>query len=75
MATTTITTTAAEDARIATAVGKYLGLVDGNGDPRNATLAEVKTLLMSHLKSIVRSVEYGEAEEAARAGVTDIAPT
>jgi len=47
MATLTITTTAAQDARIADAFGKHLHL------GRNATGAEVKAEVINYVRSIV----------------------
>lgn len=69
MATVTITTTSAEDARIVKAFGRYLGL------GRNATAAEVKTALATFLKSVVRDGERQDAIETEQAGFTDVAPT
>lgn len=75
MATITINTTPEEDARIVAAFGKWQGLVDQDGNPRNATGAEVKAQVISFIKNIVRSVEGEEAAEAARSGVGTVDPT
>lgn len=61
MATLTINTTGAEDARIAAAFGVALGL------GRNATLAEVKAATIKFLSGTVRRVE----RDAAIAAVAD----
>lgn len=62
MATTTINTTAAEDAIIVQNVGLILGLKDGSGNPRNATAAEVKKFLIDYLK--LRIYEQRQATDA-----------
>ncbi len=58
MATVTITTTAAQDARLAPAYGAKLGL------GRNATVAEVKAYLISVLQADVRNYEYVQAQQS-----------
>ena len=68
MATTTINTTGAEDARLVVAFGKYLGL------GRNATQGEIVAYLRSHLTQIVRDQDDAAAW-AARVPATPIAPT
>jgi len=68
-AVTTITTTAPEDARIATAFGKYLGL------GRDATQAEVKAAIIVWVKGVVFNAEAETAKASATAGVTQINPT
>ncbi len=70
MATTTITTTAAQDARIAPAVGARLGL----DVPRNATQAEVKAHLVAYLTGIVRDYE-AQQSIAAIVPAAPITPT
>lgn len=69
MATTTITTTAAHDARIVAALGKNLGL------GRNATQAEVKAWLIDQLTNMVLAQEKADGRATADAGVTPISPT
>lgn len=69
MATTTINTTAAEDARIVVAVGHILNL------GRNATAAEVKSFLIAELRNAVLSDEREVASRSAVSGVAPIAPT
>lgn len=75
MATLTITTTASQDSRIASAFGRYMNLKDANNQPRNATGAEVKQAVIDWLKMTVRETEQAVAREAANASVTDITPT
>jgi hypothetical protein len=64
MGSFTITTTAAQDARLVVAYGTYLGTVDGNGDPRNATGAEIKANIIASIKGIVLSQEKKALIEA-----------
>ncbi len=65
MATTTITTTAAHDARVAPAIGALLGLtVPGTNNLRNVTAAEVKAHLVAYLTNIVREYEARQAAAA-----------
>ncbi len=65
MATLTITTTGAQDTRIVKAFGTYLGLKDGNGAPRNATAAEMKTEVINFIRLTVEAEERKEAQAAA----------
>ena len=73
MATTTITTTAGEDARIVVAFGHYLQL------PGSATQPQVKAAIIDFVRTVVlndeRKVAADAAVVAAYAGVTLIAPT
>ncbi len=69
MGTLTITTTGAQDARIAPAFGKRLGLAG------NASAAEVKQQVIMFLVNVVQQYEQEEAAKAAVAGVTPIGPT
>lgn len=69
MATPTITTTGAQDARIAAAFGKRLRL------GRNANAAEVKQQVIQFVVNVVQQYEQEEAAAAAVAGVTPIDPT
>lgn len=69
MATTTINTTGAEDARLVVAFGKYLNL------GRSATQGEIVADLRRYMTQVVRESEAGTAIAAAVAGVTNIAPT
>ena len=71
MATLTINTTSSQDARIVDAFGKYLSLVDGSGDPRNATGSEVKAALINFLKGVVFDQERKTAHEAVTIGPLD----
>lgn len=75
MATLTINTTAAQDARIAEAFGACLGLMDANGQPRNATAAEVKAYYVNHMRDFVHSYETEKRANAAIAGTERITPT
>jgi hypothetical protein len=68
MATVTITTTGAEDARIATAFGAALGFA------RNATAAEVKAAIIAYIKQTVIDQE-SQAQARAAAQAAPIAPT
>lgn len=70
MATLTINTTGAQDARIAPALGYRLGL------GRDATLAEAKQYLISVLTNVVQDYEHRQARIAAEAGAPPpITPT
>lgn len=69
MATLTINTTGAHDARIIAAFGKRLSL------GRDATGAEVKQQVIQFLINAVQEQEQNTAVQAAAAGVTTIAPT
>lgn len=64
MATLTINTTSAEDARIAAAFGAMLGL------ERNATAVEVKAAVAGWIKSVVQ-----QQERIAASVPAPIAPT
>lgn len=68
MPSMTITTSAADAQRLATAIGAKLGL------GRDATGAEIKAETVAYLVSIVRSQEAQAASAAAAASQT-IAPT
>ena len=70
----TITTTSAQDARLVAAFGTHLELTDGNGDPRNATGAEVKQAVIQFIKKTVKDEEITAAEGVAAAAVTEIDP-
>lgn len=64
MATISITISAAHVNRARTAYGKYLNLTDGNGNPRDATAAEVKQDLINRVKQITFDQEDRAANEA-----------
>jgi len=66
MATLTITTTGAQDARIVAAFGAKLGLVG------NASAAQVKADVIRYLKSVVQSYETEQAAAAAANAVVAI---
>lgn len=63
-ATVTITTTGAQDARLGPAFGAKLGLTDAQGNPRNATVAEVKAWIITELQAVVRNYEYEQQQKA-----------
>jgi len=77
MANFTITTPAAQDARIVAAFGKILGTKDNATppQPRNATGAEVKAAIVAWLKLSVFEREQADQRETAQATVTEITPT
>jgi hypothetical protein len=53
----TITTTAAQDARLVAAYGRRLGLTDAAGAPRAATAAEVKKAIVDGIRDVVHTYE------------------
>ncbi len=69
MATLTITTTGAQDARIVDAFGKRLNL------GRNATAAEVKQQVIQFVINAVQEQEQRTAVADALSGITPIDPT
>ena len=77
MANFTITTPAAQDARITAAFGKILNLVDNATppQPRVATGAEVKQAILAWLRLSVLEREQADARETAQATVNPINPT
>ena len=77
MATFTITTPAAQDARITAAFGKILHLKDNATppQPRVATGPEVKQAIVNWLKMSVLEREQADARETASTTVTEITPT
>lgn len=75
MATVTITTTAAQDARLAPAFGDYLGLTQpGTNTLQNATVAQVKQALIDFMTNVVLNYERKEAHKQV-AEPTPITPT
>jgi hypothetical protein len=72
MGTLTITTTPEQDARILDAFSQQAMLVDENGDPRQATAADVREWVVSQLKSYVRSAEEEVAKQNAVIAVSDL---
>ena len=68
MAQIIINTTSAQDVRIAHAFGVYLGTLDANGNPRDATGAEVKHALTTYLEVTTHAVEDAEKKEQYRQG-------
>ena len=75
MASIILTVDAASAQRISAAFGKYWGLTDSFGAPRDATLTEVKAHLVSVVKSVVRDQEKTAALAQAATGVTDVPVT
>ena len=69
MATLTINTTGAQDARIIAAFGKRLNL------GRNATAAEVKQQVIQFIINAVQEQEQREAVQTALGGIVPIDPT
>lgn len=69
MASVTITTTGAEDARLAPAFGVELGL------PGSANAAQVKGALVAYMRNVVLIYERKVAADSAVAAVTTINPT
>lgn len=64
MAVITLTTDAANAARLATAVGRDQGLKDAAGAPRDATLAEVKAWFTAYAVRTVQDTERVAAQNA-----------
>ena len=75
MATTTITTTAAQDSRLVVAFGSRLQTRDANNVRRNATAAEIKADLIRYMTRVVLEEERAAAAKAAAGAVTAITPT
>ncbi len=75
MATTTITTTAAQDSRLVVAFGSRLQTRDANNVRRNATAAEIKADLIRYMTRVVLEEERAAAAKAAADAVTEITPT
>lgn len=63
-ATLTITTSAAQDARLGPAFGDLLGTRNAQGQPRSATVAEVRAHLIDYMRQVVLSYERRLAVEA-----------
>lgn len=72
MPTISLTIDTANAQRIATAFGRYWNLVDANGNPRDATLAEIKTFLTRQVMGVVRNQDHATAAAAAAASATDV---
>lgn len=64
MPSTTITFDAPTATRIGLALGKALGLVDGQGNLRSATVAEYNTWVMTVTKRMVQGQELADAHAA-----------
>jgi capsule polysaccharide export protein KpsE/RkpR len=63
MPSLTITYTAQEGQRVATAYGHLNDWRDENGEPRDATAAEVKQALINVLRGWVRQSEHQKAQQ------------
>lgn len=63
MPSMTITTTAQQAQRLATAFGRELGLRDEQGQRRDATAAEIKQATIGYLRSVVVQQERRAAED------------
>lgn len=61
----TITMTAGQISRYATALGKLRGYVDGSGNPRVATTAEMKQFVIDSVRGVVFQSERPPLEKAA----------
>lgn len=75
MPTISLTVDAATAQRVAAAFGRALLLTGADGQPRDATLAEVKNWLALQVTSVVRAQERAAAQRAAEGGVTDAVVT
>ena len=64
MPTITIDVTAPQANRISSAFGKAWNLKDNDGNPRDATLAELRKFLIDQLAGVVYGMERKEAMEA-----------
>lgn len=63
MPSITITTTAPQAQRLATAFGRELGLRDEQGAARNATADEIKAAAVAYLRRVVQQQESYIAQE------------
>lgn len=72
MPTISLTIDASNAQRIAAAFGQYWHLTDANGDPRDATLAEIKTYLTRQVMGVVRNQDRAAAAATAAANATDV---
>ena len=75
MGSMTISTTAEQDDRLIAAYTDLLQPTDGNGDPRNATAAEIKARIIEDIKGVVHSYETAEAADTATSVIVPIEPT
>ena len=75
MVSMTITTTSAQDTRLVAAYTDLLQPVDGSGDPRNATSAEIKARVIQDIKGVVHGFETREAAATAADAIVPIEPT
>jgi hypothetical protein len=75
MGTMTINTDAGQDTRLVAAYTDLLQPTDGNGDPRDATAAEIKARVIQDIKGVVLGYETREANKVASAAVPSFDPT
>ncbi len=75
MPTLTITTNAAQAARIVTAFGRLKNRRAPDKSPRNATAAEVKAEVIDFIRQVVVNYERDVAAQAASDAVPGIDPT
>jgi len=68
----TITLTATQAQKIAEAVGHVRHYVDEAEAPRAATLPEVRTFVVEHLKTIVMEVALSKARATVASAGTDL---
>lgn len=74
MAVLTITTSTGDASDVAAAVGDILGLRDGAGQQRSATLAEVKQFTIDYWRRITKDYKR-KLRDAALVEPADINPT
>ena len=75
MATFTINTTAAEDARLVVAFGNRLQTRDASNVRRNATAVEIRAEIMRFITNMVIEDERAVSAKNAAAGVLPFTPT
>ncbi len=72
MASVTINFSAAHATRIQDALTESMDLVDEVGDPRPATIADLKAYIGSDIRQFVRTSERRVARAAAASASTDV---
>ena len=72
MASVTINFSTEHAVRIQSALEQTLMLKDENGDPRPATVADLKTYIVADVRQFVRSAERREAARVSRVGIDDV---
>lgn len=63
MPSITLTVTAQQAQRIATAFGETYGLVDATGAPRDATAQEIHDYIVGYIKGIVQGADLRAAQQ------------